>query len=159
MHWRDKLLDELLNNNSKSINTSQIDCGEFTTWGRIKDSTEEQQPFDSDKANRLESNTNNGHAFMILVFISFHEVNKSSERRQRDLSFHENSQQQQIDFKSDPKITQISANRKPGALISTFIEQIKHKDESEQEDDGDNYGYSEVYLGNGRYIDMNKNGE
>ena len=59
IQWRNKLLDEILNNNGNADDTSpagQIKFGELTTWGRIRSSTEQEQqapPFD-DKVNRFE---------------------------------------------------------------------------------------------------------
>lgn len=63
MDWRDKLFDEILNNNGtagKSTNDQNNATpttngfGEFTTWSRIsRKSVETMQPFNSDNVNRF----------------------------------------------------------------------------------------------------------
>lgn len=51
------------------------------------------------------------------------------------------------------------SKRAAGNLVTNFMENFKSKDDDEEEPQPMDYEYSEVYLGNGRYIDMNDNGE
>lgn len=72
--WRNKLLDEILNNNGKTdddTSTGQNKFGELTTWGRIRSSTEQEQqvpPFD-DKVNRFDLIIHILHGNYLISFL------------------------------------------------------------------------------------------
>lgn len=147
LRWKNNnnlLLDEVLNNNGNRDGSLQVDFGGLTTWGRIGNTAEQEQqpPFDADKfSSSPELNRNRQEKYKVFV-----KGNSSPTVAQS------NSKDAGQKFQGGHTTERL----KLGSLVSATEAEETDQQQSPMVDIPFEE-YSEVYLGNGRYIDMNEN--